>query len=194
MEKALKSSSSSGRRSLRHSSSSSIVPEPSLAVEPSVEGNVGTSPTMATLTKWTPLLLAGVAVGVSFVAIKEMKNVRKEMTELKNKSTSTTDSDANNKKLDSLEQEIKKITEYLRNQNKTSNRIRPTNIVKNARTTPSSKINIVNESESEFTEVEVTDSEAEEETEETEEVAEAEEETEEVEMEEKIPRKTKNDF
>ena len=38
---------------------------------------------MSSFAKWVPLICAGAAVGVSVLALKEIKNVRKELMSLK---------------------------------------------------------------------------------------------------------------
>ena len=41
------------------------------------------SSTMSMLARWVPLICAGAAVGVSVIALKEIKNVRKDLMNMK---------------------------------------------------------------------------------------------------------------
>lgn len=68
--------------------------------------------TMSSFSKWVPLICAGAAVGVSILALKEIKNVRKELFLMKKENTSVGDSE-NSKKIELMDDQIRKITEYL---------------------------------------------------------------------------------
>ena len=117
---------------------------------------------MNEFSKWVPLICAGAAVGVSIIALKEIKNVRKELIGIKKETPPQQD----NNRLQAMDEQIKKITEYLKN-NQSSGKI-----IKNAfKPIKKSANKIINEPEpepevplnesDEFEEVEVTDSESE---------------------------------
>jgi len=123
------------------------------------EINVGSS----LLAKWVPLLCAGAAVGVSVLALKEIKNVRKELIILKKEQVSTSGSgkDELSSKIELMDEQLRKITTYLANQNK--NNKNKNTIIKEAVKTKLDNVKIINsepepgdESEEEV-EVEVTD-------------------------------------
>jgi len=110
------------------------------------------------MAKWVPLICAGAAFGVSIIALKEIKNVRKELINLKKP---TVDSGLD-KRIQTMDDQLTKITEYLKNNQ--SNGI----IKKVPLPLPKKKVTIINEPEpepevvsDEFEEVEVTDSESE---------------------------------
>lgn len=104
---------------------------------------------LASFSKWVPLICAGAAVGVSILALKEIKNVRKEIVTLKkDKKNGLGDSDLT-KKIELMDEQLRKITQYLAKQN----------VVKGVTKDP---IQIINESEEE----EIEEVESEEETEE----------------------------
>jgi len=66
------------------------------------------------ITRWAPLLLAGAAVGVSVIAIKEIKNVRKELNVMKKADNNT----ELIKRMELMDQQLMKISEFLANQTK----------------------------------------------------------------------------
>ncbi len=121
-------------------------------------GDVSTKNFMATLSKWVPLICAGAAVGVSIVALKEIKNVRKDLF----KKEQLPKNDDLVKKMQIMDEQLMKITEYLKNTAKTEPVIpKSGTVVKNAKKIPKENIKIINEDPDEYEEVEVTDSESE---------------------------------
>ena len=104
------------------------------------------------LSKWVPLICASAAFGISIIALKEIKNVRKELNLKK------TDNPDLDKKFQTIDEQLIKITEYIKNNKQ------PSEIIKNAvkASSPKKNIKIINEPEpvvsDEFEEVEVTDS------------------------------------
>ena len=74
------------------------------------------------VTKWIPFICAGAAVGVSILALKELKKIKTEMIAVKNqqqmntKITSTTDP-VLSKKMELLEDQLKRINDFLVNNN-----------------------------------------------------------------------------
>ena len=108
--------------------------------------------TGSSLSKWVPLICAGAAVSVSILALKEIKNVRKEMLTMKKEQGGSGDVI---KKMELMDEQLKKITEFLQKKQK---------VVKSAvADNQDSEIRIVNDSvtEIEYEEVEVTDDEEE---------------------------------
>jgi hypothetical protein len=70
---------------------------------------------MSKITKWIPLIFAGAAIGVSILALKEIKNVRKELILLK-KEASSNDSPEDPliyKKIELMDEQLKKISKYI---------------------------------------------------------------------------------
>ena len=116
------------------------------------------------LSKWVPLICAGAAVGVSVMALKEIKNVRKELIMLKkeqNSSSSKSGKDDLTAKIELMDEQLRKITAYLANQN--DNKSKST-IIKEAVKSKLDNIKIINAEEAddddeEEVEVEVTDDE-----------------------------------
>ena len=99
------------------------------------------------LSKWIPLLCAGAAAGVSLVALKEIKNLRTEVSSLKN----NTISDDINKTLKNMESQLRTLTEFI----KTKNDVPDDHvIIKNVVKEPTN-IKIINNEE--YEEIEVTD-------------------------------------
>jgi hypothetical protein len=99
------------------------------------------------LSKWIPLLCAGAAAGVSLVALKEIKNLRTEVSSLKN----NTISDDINKRMKNMESQLRTLTEFI----KTKNDVPDDHvIIKNAVKEPTN-IKIINNEE--YEEIEVTD-------------------------------------
>ena len=141
-------------------------------VKPKIESKTGVS----MVTKLVPFICAGAAVGVSILALKELKKIKNEMLLVKNKQstvpTNVVKPDPEMvKKMDRFEIEFKKINEYLMNNNPKNPKI-----IKNVlKPEPVKGINkIINEpevvvkpvveqeSDVEYEEVEVTDDEEEE--------------------------------
>jgi hypothetical protein len=109
---------------------------------------------LSSFSKWVPLICAGAAVGVSVLALKEIKNVRKELMNLKKDSSENKGVDPQLvDKIELMDEQLRKITQYLANQNK------PSPIIKNA---VKEDVKIVNEQEEEveYEELEVTDDES----------------------------------
>jgi hypothetical protein len=131
---------------------------------------------MGTIAKWVPLICAGTAIGVSVLALKEIKNTRKELYALKKEKITGGTNEVLEKKMEALEQQLNKITEFLKNQNNkpptqpvkpviTKNVIPPKvpEEVKIINSPVAAKKNdpVEQESDVEYEEVEVTDSESE---------------------------------
>ena len=117
---------------------------------------------MSSFAKWIPLICAGAAVGVSVIALKEIKNVRKEMLLLKKEQMSSTDSGLS-KRIEMMEKQLNIMNEYLKNQS--GGKSEP--IIKNA--VKNEEINVINDEE-EYEEVEVTDEDEPEEEQQSEEI------------------------
>ena len=115
----------------------------------------------AIVTKWLPFICAGTAVGVSILALKELKKIKTEMVVLKNQPTTVKDPELS-KKMDRFELELKKMNEFLMNNNGKNPKIIK-NILK-SQEVPPKNVKIINEPEEEeveYEEVEVTDDESE---------------------------------
>jgi len=110
------------------------------------------------ITKWVPFICAGAAVGVSILALRELKKIKKEMETLKNQKTVTVTDPAISKKMEQLEEQLKMINQYLMNNNSKNPKI-----IKNAvKTEIPDTIKIINEQPEdnvEYEVVEVTDDE-----------------------------------
>ena len=79
---------------------------------------------MSSFAKWVPLICAGAAVGVSVLALKEIKNVRKELINFKKETVTPLGGGGvqqqNNElteKIERMDEQLRKITQYLANQN-----------------------------------------------------------------------------
>lgn len=73
---------------------------------------------VGSIVKWIPLLFAGAAVGVSILALKEIKNVRKELISLKKESMSNVKENQLGdpeflKRIELMDEQIRKISKYL---------------------------------------------------------------------------------
>jgi len=120
--------------------------------------------TLNSFSKWVPLICAGTAVGVSILALKEIKNVRKELIALKKESVAVEKGQPDQELADRIErmdEQLKKITQYLANQNKSSPIVK--NVIPKENQVP---VKIINDSppteeDVEYEEQEVTDDEAE---------------------------------
>ena len=132
--------------------SSKYIPPPMKANIQKVPDNVIKS---SVVTKWLPFICAGAAVGVSILALKELKKIKSEMVVVKNQQPKVKTDPALNLKMDQLEEQLKKINEYLMNNNPKNPKIIK-NIIK---TEIPNDIKIINEPEEniEYEEVEVTD-------------------------------------
>ena len=132
---------------------------PKVAV-PEIQTATATKTTIATLSKWVPLLCAGAAAGVSIIALKEIKNVRRELITVKKEQNSGVNVELD-KRMKVMEDQLKILTEFIKNKDKVTKEseiIR--NVVKKEQAAP---VTIINNEE--YEEVEVTDDEAEDETE-----------------------------
>lgn len=111
----------------------------------------------SSVTKWIPLIFAGVAAGISVIALHEIKNVRKELVAIK-KDQNTNVTEEINKRIENMENQLKTLTDFITNKNKVQ---KDSSVIKNVvQETP--EVNIINEdNEDEYEEVEVTDDEAE---------------------------------
>lgn len=142
------------------SSATKSVPQ----VKPKIEAKMGGS----IVNKFIPFICAGAAVGVSILALKELKKIKNEMLLVKNKQSMVPNNVVKTdpemvKKMDRFESEFKKINEYLMNNNPKNPKI-----IKNVlKQEPLKEIKIINEpvkiieqeSDVEYEEVEVTDDE-----------------------------------
>ena len=138
--------------------------------EPLTSSVSSSSSSMSVFAKWVPLICAGAAVGVSVIALKEIKNTRRELIMLKKEQISGTSSAGNKeltKKIELMDEQLRKITEYLANQNKPQNKPnKKSPIIKEAFKTKLDNVKIINSvvnedsDEEEEVEVEVTDDES----------------------------------
>jgi predicted RND superfamily exporter protein len=126
---------------------------------PKINVNDTIKKSTSSVTKWLPFICAGTAVGVSILALKELKKIKNEMSVVKNQQINTTvkSDPLLNKKMEQLEEQLKKINEYLMNNNPKNPKIMK-NVVK---TEIPKEVKIINEPEEgvEYEEVEVTDDE-----------------------------------
>jgi hypothetical protein len=131
---------------------------------------------LSNLYKWVPLLCAGAAAGVSIIALKELKNVRKELVTLKTEKFQDT---GLHKRMENLEDQIKMISEYIKNgtpqhysppppqpQFYNKNKVKKEDTVIKNVVPEQKKVTIINEPEDmeegvEYEEIEVTDDEEE---------------------------------
>jgi len=119
--------------------------------------------------KWIPLICAGAAIGVSVIALKEIHNTRKELMNLKKEQLTVPTNSGNEilgKKMELMESQLAKITEYLRNSQRPMGPpppVRREEIIKKAVIPETEEVKIINESpdEDEYEEIEVTDDETE---------------------------------
>ena len=141
------------------------IPKPSKLLDsglPESNGNI-----MNTVAKWVPLLCAGAAVGVSIIALKEIQNVRKELTLKKN-----VPDEELAKRLEIMELQLKKLSDFIMVPKNVAKHVNPkkhpTNnvldeVIKNVMNSPQTEMKIINENEKfdpgEYEEVEVTDDE-----------------------------------
>jgi hypothetical protein len=98
------------------------------------------------ISKWIPLLCAAAAAGVSIVALKEIKNVRAELSTIKKDSLG----DDINKRMIAMESQLNGLSEFI----KAKTDIPPDHVIKQAVKKPNNVTIINNE---EYEEVEVTD-------------------------------------
>jgi hypothetical protein len=131
-----------------------------------ISPDIQVSTALNSFSKWVPLICAGAAVGVSVLALKEIKNVRKELINLKKESLGSAKTSEQDpellKRIELMDEQLRKITQYLANQNKS----KESPIVKNVSKPAAVPVKIINDSpepdpEVEYEEQEVTDDEAE---------------------------------
>ena len=126
-----------------------------------IEANIIYASYFNMVTKLLPFIFAGTAVGVSVLALKELKKIKNEMGVLKTQQSVATKTDPElSKKMESFEIQLKKINEFLMNNNSKNPKI----IKSVLKTEMPSQVNIINETpseqgEEEYEEVEVTDDE-----------------------------------
>uniref|UniRef100_A0A6C0B051 Uncharacterized protein n=1 Tax=viral metagenome TaxID=1070528 RepID=A0A6C0B051_9ZZZZ len=123
---------------------------------PEIQTATATKTTISNLSKWVPLLCAGAAAGVSIIALKEIKNVRRELIAVKKEQSPSGSADFD-KRMKAMENQLKMLTEFIKNKDKVTKEseiIR--NVVKKEQVAP---VTIINDEE--YEEVEVTDDEAE---------------------------------
>ncbi len=141
----------------RMSGVSKKIPKPASASEFNVPDD---------FSKWLGLISAGAAIGLGLFALKEIKNTRKELLSIK-----TNGNEKIEKKMETIEQQMKEINNYIKNTSVVPKPIqRPVpNIVKIKKEKltqipiEQENIVIINEeyNPDEYEEVEVTDSESE---------------------------------
>ena len=107
------------------------------------------------LTKWIPLLCAGAAAGISIMALKEIKNVRNELIHLKKDNNTKGNDSELTKKMELLEEQLKTITDYLKNKDTVDKR--KNIIIKNVIPQEEQEVKIIDNDE--YEEIEVTDDE-----------------------------------
>ena len=154
-------------------SGGSSVPEVSTVATPSKNIAETVKTTASVLSKWVPLICAGTAIAVSIIAIKEIKNVRKEVMLMKKEQltvVSNSPTKTLTEKIERMDEQLKKITEYLTNQSKLKTETKPSKkqpekIINQALRKNAQKVNIINEEPEITAEEPDEDSESEEEVE-----------------------------
>jgi hypothetical protein len=125
-------------------------------------GPVQETPTISSravskVTKWLPFICAGTAVGISILAIKEIKKIKDNMVAIKNQKGDNKNDAELSKKMNEFEIQLKKMNEMLMN-----NQNNKPKIIKSFfKTEVPTEVNIINEQENqeEYEEIEVTDDE-----------------------------------
>jgi len=143
---------------------SSIPEVPSVVPKKNIAETVKT--TASVISKWVPLICAGTAVAVSIIAIKEIKNVRKEVMLMKKEQLTVVSNSPNKtltEKIERMDEQLKKITEYLTNQSKlkteTKSSKKSEKVINQAVKKKTEKVNIINEDSPESEEPDSEDSE-----------------------------------
>jgi hypothetical protein len=136
----------------------------SMPKTPTIELESPTKTTISTLSKWIPLLCAAGAAGVSIIALKEIKNVRKELITLKKEQMPKNINEELNKRMQMMEEQLKLLTDFIKNKDKVE---KQSEVIKNVVKESETPIKIINNEE--YEEIEVTDDEVDE-AEETEEI------------------------
>ena len=126
--------------------SSKYIPPPMKASMQKVPEGIKSS----AVTKWLPFICAGAAVGVSILALKELKKIKSEMVVVKNQQPIVKSDPTLNLKMDQLEDQLKKINEYLMNNNPKNPKI-----IRNAVPDLLKEVKIINESDEKFENVNV---------------------------------------
>ena len=111
---------------------------------------------VSTMVKWIPLICAGAAVGVSMVALNEIKNIRKELVNVKSERFEPVN-DELSKRMGNMEIQLKSLSDFIKNKQLPKPK---QGVVKNVVKQEQPEIKIINDEE--YEEVEVTDDEAEE--------------------------------
>jgi len=116
--------------------------------------------TTSIVTKFLPIICAGAAVGVSILALKELKKIKAEMVLVKNQQQNNvvkTDP-VLSKKMEQLDEQLKRVNLYLAQKNSPRT---DSKIIKNILKTelPKEVTIINNDNDVEYEEVEVTDDE-----------------------------------
>ena len=126
---------------------------------PEVRTETAAKTTVSTLSKWIPLICAGAAAGVSIIALKEIKNVRRELITIKKEQAKPQAvNDELSKRMQAMEEQLKILSEFIKNKEHLS---KEDTIIRNAVNPQTETVNVIN-GEEEYEEVEVTDDEAEE--------------------------------
>ena len=115
-----------------------------------------TKSTISNLSKWIPLLCAGAAAGVSIIALKEIKNVRKELMTLKKDQVKGPDTELI-KRMKNMEDQLKILTDFIKSSSVKETVTKESEVIKNV-VKENNPVKIINNDE--YEEVEVTDDEA----------------------------------
>ena len=115
-----------------------------------------TKSTISNLSKWIPLLCAGAAAGVSIIALKEIKNVRKELMTLKKDQVKGPDTELI-KRMKNMEDQLKILTDFIKSSSIKETVTKESEVIKNV-VKENDVVKIINNDE--YEEVEVTDDEA----------------------------------
>ena len=157
---------------------SSVADGISTATATAVQPNI-----MGGLSKWVPLICAGSAIGISLFALKEIKNTRRELIALKKEQYTPPNNEKLEKKMEVLEKQLLKITQFISQQQQQrqpppppqsrqpqprqpppKSKQKPVSqpeIIKNVIDPEPAEVRIINEEPDEYEEVEVTDDETE---------------------------------
>ena len=149
----------------------SAVPKMPTTTVPTPPVQVSSKAGGSTITKFLPFICAGAAVGVSILALKELKKIKAEMVLVKTQQntvqTKVGTDPVLSKKLEQLEEQLKRVNLFLANQSSQRSNASGGKIIKNALKSEIPKeVKIINEEvvpanseEVEYEEVEVTDDE-----------------------------------
>lgn len=106
------------------------------------------------ISKWIPLICAGAAAGVSIIALQEIRNLRKEIVNIKTEKSPVTEL---NGRMENMEEQLEMLTSFITNKKKVK---KESNVIRQAVTPEPPPVQIINDEE--YEEIEVTDDEAEE--------------------------------